>query len=107
MFALLILDADKRHIQYISRVMCAAPLSKSPDKWNGPVSRSLLAFNSMVMEVSRNLRNLVEMVLLAMCTHGDVERLGYTPNDFTNVAMRYSLIIVLVMLTIGFRLQKS
>jgi len=81
------LDADKTHIRYISRLMCVAPLSKPLDHWNGPVSRALLMFNSLVMEVSRNLRNLVEMVVLAMCAHGDVDRMYFKTYDWTKIGM--------------------
>lgn len=44
-------------------------------------------FNSMVMEVSRNLRNLVEMVVLAMCVHGDVDRMYFKTYDWTKIGM--------------------
>ena len=83
------LDADKRHIRYISRVMCTASLHVAPHHWNGPVSRSLLAFNSMVVEVSNNMRNLVEMVVLAMLIHGDADRLAFSPVDYTTIGLRY------------------
>ena len=89
LLSLLILDEDKRHIRYISRVMCAAPLSESLERWKGPVSRALLAFNSMVTEVSNNLRNLVEMVLLAMCAHGDTDRLILDTKSWTQLSLKY------------------
>lgn len=82
--------------------MCAAPLSETPERWNGPVSRALLAFNSMVTEVSNNLRNLVEMVVLAMCAHGDTDRLILDPKSWTQLGLKYCLFVVL-MLMIGFR----
>jgi len=83
------LDADKKHVRYICRVACLASLSKSPFPWKGPVSKSLLAFNSIVMEVSRNLRNLMEMTLLAMCAHGDAERMSRHGNDWTKLGMMH------------------
>ena len=82
-------DADKKHIRFICRVACLASVEKAPDIWQGPVSKTLLAFNSMVMEVQRNLRNLYEMVVLAMCIHGDVERLGRGAYDWSRLGMMY------------------
>jgi len=83
-------DDDKKHIQYICRVMCCANLSETPSPWKGPVSRSFLAFNSMATEVQRNIRNLLEMTLLAMCVHGDVDRLTKKTYDWTRLGLMYS-----------------
>ena len=58
-------------------------------QWRGPVSQAYLAFNSMVMEVSKNLRNLVEMVVLAMCVHGDVDRVGRDTFEWTKLGLMY------------------
>jgi len=54
------------------------------------VSKAYLAFNSMVMEVSRNMRNLVEMVVLAMSVHGDVDRIGRDVFEWTLLGMMYT-----------------
>ena len=43
----------------------------------------------MVVEVSNNMRNLVEMVVLAMLIHGDAERLAFSPVDYTTIGLRY------------------
>lgn len=53
------------------------------------MSKAFLAFNSMVTEVSRNLRNLVEMVVLAMCVHGDVDRFSRTTIEWTQLGLMY------------------
>ena len=54
------------------------------------MSKAYLAFNSMVMEVSRNMRNLVEMVVLAMSVHGDVDRIGRDVFEWTLLGMMYT-----------------
>lgn len=94
------LDDDKKHIRYICRVACMTELTTTPYPWEGPVSKAFLAFNSMVMEVSRNLRNLIEMVLLGMCVHGDVDRtqkavptMEWTRRGLMYIPFRHELIV--------------
>ena len=65
-------------------------LKFTPDRWEGPVSKAYLAFNSIVMEFSRNMRNLVEMVVLAMSVYGDVTRIGREVFEWTQLGMMYS-----------------
>jgi hypothetical protein len=43
----------------------------------------------MVMEVQRNLRNLVEMMTLAMCVHGEVDRPSKKAEDWTDLGLAY------------------
>lgn len=66
-------------------------MKNTPGRWEGPVSKAYLAFNSMVMEFSRNMRNLVEMVVLAMSVQGDVTRNGREVFEWTQLGMMYSL----------------
>lgn len=82
-------DADKKHIRFICRVACLASLAEPPTQWKGPVSKAFLVSNSMVAEVSKNLRNLVEMVVLAMCIHGDVDRLGRHTFEWSKIGLMY------------------
>jgi hypothetical protein len=44
----------------------------------------------MVMEFSRNMRNLVEMVVLAMSVQGDVVRIGREVFEWTQLGMMYN-----------------
>jgi Temperature dependent protein affecting M2 dsRNA replication len=85
----LIVDEDKRHVRYICRLACTTSVKTSPTVWRAPVSHAYLAFNSMVMEFSRNMRNLVEMVVLAMCVHGDVDRIGRDTFEWTKLGLMY------------------
>lgn len=41
----------------------------------------------MVMEMSKNLRNLVEMVVLAMCCHGEVAREDRKTTEWTTLGL--------------------
>ena len=83
------LDEERGHIRLLCRVACLTTLKKSTTTWKGPVSKSLLAYNSMVTEVQRNVRNLIEMVVLSMCAHGDVDRLHKRPHEWTSIGMQY------------------
>ena len=86
------LDEERNHIRLLSRVASLTTLTKTPYPWKGPVSKALLAYNSMVTEVQRNIRNLIEMVLLSMCAHGDVNRLSKKPHEWTAFGMQYVLL---------------
>jgi len=72
--------------------MCSANLTHTPSPWNGPVSKALLAFHSMAVEVRRNLRNVFEMMVLAMCAHGDVDRFSRKALDWTRLGLMFILI---------------
>jgi hypothetical protein len=89
LWSVLTVDVEKAHIRFICMIACLASLTVTPSPWLGPVSQAFLAFNSMVMEVSRNLRNLVEMTVLAMCVHGDVDRVSRKALDWTKLGMMY------------------
>jgi hypothetical protein len=100
------IDVEKNHIRFICRLACLASLAKPPYPWKGPVSLAYLAFNSMVMEVARNLRNLVEMVVLAMCVHGDVERFERPTFEWTKLGLMYSTSSFVILMT-GFPLARN
>ena len=86
----LIVDLERKHIRYVCRVACLTSLTQTPFPWEGPVSKEFLAFNSMVSEYQSNLRDLIEMVLLAMFVHGDVEREKRSNSEYSKLGMRYS-----------------
>ena len=86
----LMVDAERKHIRYISRVACLTSMTKTPFPWEGPVSKEFLAFNSMVLEYQSNLRDLIEMVLLALFVHGDAEREKRANSEYSKIAMRCS-----------------
>jgi len=88
----LIVDLERKHIRYICRVACLTSLTKTPFPWEGPVSKEFLAFNSMVLEYQSNLRDLLEMVLLALFVHGDAEREKRSNAEYSKIAMRYSFV---------------
>ena len=52
------------------------------------MSKEFLAFNSVVLEYQTNLRDLLEMVLLAMFVHGDAEREKRSNSEYSRIAMR-------------------
>jgi Temperature dependent protein affecting M2 dsRNA replication len=83
----LIVDMDKKHVRFITRLACTASFATPIQSWKGPISLSLLAFNSMVMEVSSNIRNLIEMMTLAMCVHGEVDRFGRGSTEWTKLGL--------------------
>lgn len=43
----------------------------------------------MVMEVSHNLRNLFEMTVLAMCVHGEVDRVDRKASEWTKLGLMF------------------
>jgi len=63
-------------------------LKNQPTQWDGPVSKAYLAFNSMVSEVRRNLRNLLEMMIMAMLCGQDIWRYGRKSDYWISLATR-------------------
>jgi|SRR5271154_3285416 len=84
-----VVDDDKKHIRYICRLACVTKMKNPPVPWDGPVSRSYLVFNSMVMEVSKNLHNLLEMMILALICGKDVKREGRDYMYWYDLGNRY------------------
>ena len=100
----LIVDLERKHIRYICRVACLTSLTKTPFPWEGPVSKEFLAFNSMVLEYQSNLRDLLEMVLLALFVHGDAEREKRSNAEYSKIAMRYLFICGTLLIYVVFLL---
>ena len=82
------LDDEKKHIRYVCRLACTASLAAPRERWEGPISRTYLAFHSMVTELQTHLRSLVEMVTLSMCVHYDVLRTDRPNIEWTQIGLK-------------------
>lgn len=58
----------------VMRVLSIVPLNFKNEPWSGPVSRSLLVFNSFLRTLSRSLRSLLEATTVNMLLKGDARR---------------------------------
>ena len=58
----------------VSRLACLGKLHHEPKSWSGPLSRHLLAYQSIVSNLRKSLRDLIEMTLAAMFLEGSVDR---------------------------------
>ena len=67
-------DIDKRNCMLVSRLACLGKLRHEPSAWSGPLSRHLLAYQSVISNVHKSLRDLLEMILTAMLLEGSVDR---------------------------------
>jgi hypothetical protein len=82
-------DDEKKQIRYICRVACLANLAAPPVQWQGPLSKIFLASTCHIMELSRNLRNLIEMIALSMCINGEAERHQFKALEWSKIGLRY------------------
>ncbi|KAH8144938.1 uncharacterized protein LAJ45_11059 [Morchella importuna] len=82
-------DEDKTHTTLISRVASIVPINHKSIGYTGPLSRNLLGFNSFIRTLTRNLRNMVEMVLVSLLMNGDAER---DRGDLTELGLRLPFI---------------
>ena len=83
------LDIDKRNCMLISRLACLGKIRHDPKRWSGPLSRHLLAYQSIISNVHGSLRDLMEMILAAMFLEGLVDR---DRNDWTDIALGYGIV---------------
>ncbi|EWC48207.1 hypothetical protein DRE_02311 [Drechslerella stenobrocha 248] len=67
-------DTDKRYCSLISRVASLGKLRHNSIGYTGPLSRTLLTFNSIIRLMSKNLENLTQMVLTSLLMNGDADR---------------------------------
>lgn len=67
-------DSDKTNAMLVMRVLSIVPLNFKSESWTGPVSRSLLVFNSFLKTLSRSLRSLLEATTVNMLLKGDARR---------------------------------
>lgn len=65
---------DKRNCMLISRIACLGKIQHQKKPYSGPLSRHLLAYQSIISRVRNTLRDLVEMILAAMFLEGSVQR---------------------------------
>ncbi|KAL2048106.1 hypothetical protein N7G274_000017 [Stereocaulon virgatum] len=67
-------DIEKRNVMMVSRVACLGKIRHQPKAYSGPLSRHLLAYQSIISNLQASLRDLVEMILTAMFLEGSVNR---------------------------------
>ncbi|KAK6363233.1 hypothetical protein TWF730_000676 [Orbilia blumenaviensis] len=67
-------DSDRRYCSLISRVASLGKLRHNSIGYTGPLSRTLLTYNSIIRLMSKNLENLMQMVLTSLLMNGDADR---------------------------------
>ena len=67
-------ESEKKNMLLVMRVFSLVPMVYKPSKWDAPLSRELLVFNSFVRSTTRSLRSLVEMIASSMLLRGDARR---------------------------------
>lgn len=67
-------ESDKTNAMLVMRVLSIVPLTFKAEAWTGPVSRSLLVFNSFLRCLSRSLRALLEATTVNLLLKGDARR---------------------------------
>ncbi|KAK6533577.1 hypothetical protein TWF694_002514 [Orbilia ellipsospora] len=67
-------DTDKRYCSLISRVASLGKLRHNSIGYTGPLSRTLLTYNSIIRLMAKNLENLMQMVLTSLLMNGDADR---------------------------------
>lgn len=77
-------DIDKRNCMLISRLACLGKVHHSSKRWSGPLSRHLLAYQSLISNVHSTLRDLTENILAAMFLEGLVDR---GRGDWTDISL--------------------
>ena len=70
----------------VSRVACLGKIRHQAKPYSGPLSRHLLAYQSLISSVRSALRDLLEMILAAMFLEGSVNR---ERDDWMDLSLRY------------------
>lgn len=70
----------------VSRLACIGNFRHNPKGWSGPLSRHLLAYQSIISSLHGSLRDLLEMILAAMFLEGMVDR---DRDDWTDITLGY------------------
>ena len=70
----------------VSRLACLGKIRHDSKRWSGPLSRHLLAYQSIISNMQGSLRDLMEMILAAMFLDGSVDR---DRNDWTEISLGY------------------
>lgn len=78
---------DKRNCMLVSRVACLGKIQHQAKPYSGPLSKHLLAYQSIISAVRNTLRNLLEMILAAMFLEGSVNR---KRDDWMDLSLRYA-----------------
>ena len=77
-------EGDKTNAMLVMRVLSIVPLTFKAEAWTGPVSRSLLVFNSFLRCLSRSLRALLEATTVNLILKGDARR---SREDYLEIAL--------------------
>lgn len=77
-------EEDKANAMLVMRVLSIVPLNFKAEAWAGPVSRSLLVFNSFLRTLSRSLRSMLEALSCHMLLKGDAKR---DRDDFMDITL--------------------
>ena len=67
-------ESDKANAMLVMRVLSIVPLNFKTEPWSGPMSRSLLVFNSFLSTLSRSLRALLEATTVNLLLREDARR---------------------------------
>lgn len=67
-------DDERKNILLITRAVSLVSMNFKGVPWTGPVSRELLTFNDIAKGLTRSLRNLCEMVILAVYLSGGMDK---------------------------------
>ena len=67
----------------VSRVACFGKIRHDPKGYSGPLSRHLLAYQSIISNVHATVRDLMEMNLASMFLKGLIDR---TRNDWAEIS---------------------
>jgi hypothetical protein len=79
-------DYVKKHMTLISRIACLGPLQHREIGYTGVLSRSMLAYTSIIDAVRQSLRDLLEVCLTTMLLNGDADR---NRTDFNELGLEY------------------
>ena len=77
-------EGDKVNAMLVMRVLSIVPLNFKAEAWSGPMSRSLLVFNSFLRTLARSLRALLEATTVNMLLNGDARR---AREDYLEIAL--------------------
>ena len=71
----------------VSRLACLGKIRHESKRWSGPLSRHLLAYQTLASNVVGSLRDLMEMILAAILLEGLVDR---DRSDWTDISLGYT-----------------
>ena len=81
-------DTDKQNCLLVSRLACNGKMLHPLKGYSGPLSRHLLAYQSLVSSIRSSLRDLVEMCLAVLFLEGRAERIR---EDLLEISNAYPL----------------